>query len=418
MKKIIKLSIVAAVAALSLNAAELGTAVLKKVEGSLKPGSKVVLQKDLPSLGLHELHILVPGAKYKKEVVFTNKAGTFLTQSVYKVGTQEQVVPDLGYDKIDYKGLAMTTVGDGGTNEYIIVDPIFIGKSKMESILRPEIGKTKHVFYKTNMGDETSILLNIELYKPNAKAEEKVMKNIIEVDKLKKGLVSQESFTQYIYKSVENFRKTASKETLGETESYMKGVNEVIEIMLGKNKVEGGYAVLNEKLEFKNQRLPQDIDTDNGDVMKIGESVLYSVGNGPKQVFLFTDPDCPYCVKMDKAINGLGVKSEYTVNVIAFPLQGLHADALDKSRYVMAMEQGKRQHEFTRVGGNPQTVESVREAIINLSEEEIISIDKRIGAGMAIGRKLGVQGTPNLILVGGNGQAQKIEAGEVLRLRH
>ncbi|WP_373029075.1 thioredoxin fold domain-containing protein [Sulfurovum sp.] len=54
------------------------------------------------------------------------------------------------------------------------------------------------------------------------------------------------------------------------------------------------------------------------DINIIKEGVAFSYGNGKKEIYLVTDPECPYCTKFEKATEGkLG---DYTVHVIFYPL--------------------------------------------------------------------------------------------------
>lgn len=54
------------------------------------------------------------------------------------------------------------------------------------------------------------------------------------------------------------------------------------------------------------------------DVKAIKEGVAFSYGNGSKEIYVITDPECPYCTRFEKAVHDkLG---DYTVHVIFFPL--------------------------------------------------------------------------------------------------
>jgi len=57
------------------------------------------------------------------------------------------------------------------------------------------------------------------------------------------------------------------------------------------------------------------------------------VGNGPKTVIEFTDPDCPYCRKVDKF---LSERTDITRYIFFFPLRQSHPDAEKKSRYILS----------------------------------------------------------------------------------
>ncbi|MBN2824903.1 MAG: thioredoxin fold domain-containing protein [Campylobacterales bacterium] len=54
------------------------------------------------------------------------------------------------------------------------------------------------------------------------------------------------------------------------------------------------------------------------DAKVIQEGVSFSYGKGKKELYVITDPQCPYCVKFQKAMDGK--LDDYTVHVILFPL--------------------------------------------------------------------------------------------------
>ena len=54
------------------------------------------------------------------------------------------------------------------------------------------------------------------------------------------------------------------------------------------------------------------------DAKIVKEGVAFSYGNGKKEIYLITDPECPYCSRFEKAAHGK--LDDYTVHVILFPL--------------------------------------------------------------------------------------------------
>jgi len=50
----------------------------------------------------------------------------------------------------------------------------------------------------------------------------------------------------------------------------------------------------------------------------IKDGISFSYGNGKKEIYLVTDPECPYCKRFEKNIQGK--LKDYTVHVILFPL--------------------------------------------------------------------------------------------------
>ena len=71
------------------------------------------------------------------------------------------------------------------------------------------------------------------------------------------------------------------------------------------------------------------------DVKAIKEGVAFSYGTGSKEIYIVTDPECPYCSKFEKAAKGK--LRDYTVHVILMPLS-FHKKAPAMIEWIM---QGK-----------------------------------------------------------------------------
>lgn len=75
------------------------------------------------------------------------------------------------------------------------------------------------------------------------------------------------------------------------------------------------------------------------DISVIKEGVVFSYGTGSKDLYLVTDPECPYCTKFEKAAKGN--LDDYTVHVIFYPLP-FHKKAPAMIEWIM---QGKNDSE-------------------------------------------------------------------------
>jgi thiol:disulfide interchange protein DsbC len=71
------------------------------------------------------------------------------------------------------------------------------------------------------------------------------------------------------------------------------------------------------------------------DVQVIKDGVSFSYGKGSKEIYIVTDPECPYCTRFEKSV--AGKLSDYTVHVILFPLS-FHKKAPAMVEWIM---QGK-----------------------------------------------------------------------------
>jgi len=110
------------------------------------------------------------------------------------------------------------------------------------------------------------------------------------------------------------------------------------------------------------------------------------IGSGPRQVIEFTDPDCPYCRKVDEF---LAKRTDVTRYVFFFPLRQIHPDAEKKARYILS--QKDREKAFREVlngalDGKPASESVHKDAMLEEMEQ--------------VAKSVGVRGTPALWIDG------------------
>lgn len=122
---------------------------------------------------------------------------------------------------------------------------------------------------------------------------------------------------------------------------------------------------------------------------KLPLDLAVKTGNGPKTVIEFTDPDCPFCRKMD---DFLAKRTDITRYTFFFPLRQLHPDAPKKAQYVISAKD--QQKAFSDVF-------SGRINAANITPESLTpESQKRLARMEQLGRELGVKGTPALWIEG------------------
>lgn len=108
------------------------------------------------------------------------------------------------------------------------------------------------------------------------------------------------------------------------------------------------------------------------------------VGNGPKKVIEFTDPDCPYCRRASEALKG---RTDITRYVFLTPLA--HPNAITKVHYILsAKDQEKAYHEMMEGKPVPAGAEYSKEVKAQAAEH------------LELARALGVDGTPTFYING------------------
>lgn len=111
-----------------------------------------------------------------------------------------------------------------------------------------------------------------------------------------------------------------------------------------------------------------------------GEPVKFGNDAGSYVAAVFTDPFCPFCQKVDAFLK----KSGATVYYHFFPLEQLHPQAPDVCKRLYSAKDLK------------SAVEKPLDAKIGKITEEG---EKKLNTSIALGEKIGVQGTPIVIII-------------------
>jgi thiol:disulfide interchange protein DsbC len=126
----------------------------------------------------------------------------------------------------------------------------------------------------------------------------------------------------------------------------------------------------------------------------IKDGVTFSYGTGKKDLYIVTDPECPYCVEFEK--KSAGKLKEYTVHVILYPLS-MHKRAPAMVEWIM---QGKtdaeKAHKMEEI-----MVKNSREYIaMNAKKGKKFTYSKATQEKLDKGKKaasmLGAKGTPSV----------------------
>lgn len=102
-------------------------------------------------------------------------------------------------------------------------------------------------------------------------------------------------------------------------------------------------------------------------------------GNGSKKLAVFSDPDCPFCKRLEGELAKL---NDVTIYLFMNPIAGLHPKALEKSKAVWCAEDREKAWDSAIADKGFKT----RDCDSSVVERNI-----------ALAQKLGIQGTPALI---------------------
>ena len=119
--------------------------------------------------------------------------------------------------------------------------------------------------------------------------------------------------------------------------------------------------------------------------LPLDQAIKVIKGNGARKVAVFSDPDCPFCRKLEK--EGLATITDVTVYTFLFPLEGLHPKAADKAKVIWCA---------------PDRVKAWNDWILNGQlPKSGADCSTPLEKNASLGRKLGISSTPTLIFENG-----------------
>jgi len=138
------------------------------------------------------------------------------------------------------------------------------------------------------------------------------------------------------------------------------------------------------KQDMPQQKQPASLDVKT---IPLENSIVMGNPKGSKKLYVFTDPDCPYCRKFHAELQTLAKTSpDVAIYIIPFPLP-MHPGAYDKARAIL--EAKSRDVLDNAFAGNeiPKPAQDASKA--------------RIDANIKFGNANGITGTPTFVLPDG-----------------
>ena len=130
------------------------------------------------------------------------------------------------------------------------------------------------------------------------------------------------------------------------------------------------------------------------DAKIVKEGVAFSYGTGKKEIYLITDPECPYCSKFEQAANGK--LDDYTVHVILFPLSFHKKSPAMIEWIMMGKDDAEKKARFEEVmlkGSTKYTalIKDAKKPFVYSKEAQTYK-----GKSEAAAREMNMRGTPAL----------------------
>ncbi|UNW11126.1 DsbC family protein (plasmid) [Acinetobacter indicus] len=168
----------------------------------------------------------------------------------------------------------------------------------------------------------------------------------------------------------------------------VKGIYEVI---MGKNvaytDVEGRYFIFGNLYDMQTQ---QDITSSTDKPIKttfpsqhLADAIKEVKGNGSRKLVVFSDPDCPYCARLEENLLTL---DNVTIYTFLYPLEQIHPTAKSTAISIWCAE---------------DRVKAYSDYMISKIKPTVKSCANPLDRNIQLGGSYGVQGTPTLIFEDG-----------------
>ena len=166
----------------------------------------------------------------------------------------------------------------------------------------------------------------------------------------------------------------------------------VYEVTMGKNSAytdaTGRYFVFGHLYDMKTQRdltaermeKQQRIDFSQ---LPLGDAIKTVRGKGERMLAVFSDPDCPYCKRLEAELDKL---DNVTLYIFPYPLEGLHPEAVDKAVAVWcAPDRASAWADLMKTGKVPAKRDC----------------ENPIQRNIQLAQRLGINGTPTMVSADG-----------------
>ncbi|MGA2342688.1 MAG: DsbC family protein [Steroidobacteraceae bacterium] len=186
------------------------------------------------------------------------------------------------------------------------------------------------------------------------------------------------------------------------------GVEGVVEVLLAGNRIVycdlagkhlfNGHLFELETHEDLTERRLGEVNRIDPKQLPLADAFDVKRGNGKRELYLFEDPDCPYCRKFEEQLPKI---NDVTLHVFLYPLTSIHPHALEHSLGVWCSKDRQKAWSDKMLKG---------------IDPAVATCDNPIDRNLALGDKLHIEGTPTLIFPDGRVHEGTLEADELEHL--
>jgi len=132
--------------------------------------------------------------------------------------------------------------------------------------------------------------------------------------------------------------------------------------------------------------------------LSVSDSFVTVRGNGRRTLYVFSDPDCPYCKQLEAQLEKL---DDVTIYTFMLPISSLHSDAARKAESIWCE------------GSNDARALRWKSVVVKAESISSRSCDNPVKRNIEMAAALRIQGTPSLISADGRMRAGSAEAGAI-----
>ena len=136
------------------------------------------------------------------------------------------------------------------------------------------------------------------------------------------------------------------------------------------------------------------------DISKLDLNDAIAFGQGSKAIYVFSDPDCPFCKQLEPQLSKL---VDTKVYIFPFPLTSLHPNSKAVSQAIWCSpNRAKAWREYLSKGVMPKHASSTLSSFSATSPTPASSCPTPIERNLALGQSMQIQGTPSIIFSDGS----------------
>lgn len=172
----------------------------------------------------------------------------------------------------------------------------------------------------------------------------------------------------------------------------------------GKNVIIGSILNIASKTNLTKKKFDE-INKVDVSLIPLDNSIVMGNSMAKHKVIVFSDPDCPYCVKLHQELKQVvEQRKDVAVYVKMFPIVQLHPQAYEKSKTIVCEK------------SNEKAIKLLEDAYAKKEIPKPSCDTKVIDENIELAKKLGISGTPFLILDDGRVVNGAIKAEELIKM--